>query len=110
MPLNMVGDLVGTLDKLVRGSLSGVQAEMSLKALVQEGNEFKFVKALSALVTRLPRFPMEEGANEAELCMRFVDPFLTGLVDDPDNGVYLRWTNETTTVAAQTCALPSHVV
>ncbi|CEG65037.1 hypothetical protein RMATCC62417_01907 [Rhizopus microsporus] len=106
MPLNMVGDLVGTLDKLVRGSLSRVQAEMSLKALVQEGNEFKFVKALSALVTRLPRFPMEEGANEAELCMRFVDPFLTGLVDDPDNGVYLRWTNETTTVAKQNNGCP----
>ncbi|KAG0165887.1 hypothetical protein DFQ29_001289, partial [Apophysomyces sp. BC1021] len=101
MPLNLVGDLLGILDKLVRGSFSRMQAEMSLKALAQEGKEFKFVIALSALVTRLPRFPMEEDVNETELCMRFVDPFLTGLFDDPDNGMYFRWTNETTMEAKQ---------
>lgn len=67
-----------------------------MKALALEKNEFKFVTALSALVTRLPRFPPEEDVNETELCMRFVDPFLIGLFDDPDNGVYLRRTNETT--------------
>ncbi|KAG1472824.1 hypothetical protein G6F56_001308 [Rhizopus delemar] len=27
---------------------------------------------------------------------RFLDPFLSALFDDPDNGIYLRWTNETT--------------
>ncbi|RCH92072.1 hypothetical protein CU097_008106 [Rhizopus azygosporus] len=46
------GGSLGALGKLVRGSLSKMQAKLSLKALAQEGNEFKFVKALSALVTR----------------------------------------------------------
>jgi hypothetical protein len=78
-----------------------MQAETNLKALALEKNEFKFVKALSALVARLPRFAMEEDINETELCMRFVDPFLTGLSDHPDNGVYLRWTNKTTLEAKQ---------
>ncbi|KAI8642047.1 hypothetical protein BD408DRAFT_443868 [Parasitella parasitica] len=31
-----------------------------------------------------------------ELCSRFVDPLLSGLFDDPDQGIFLRWTNETT--------------
>ncbi|KAI8388561.1 uncharacterized protein BYT42DRAFT_611592 [Radiomyces spectabilis] len=34
-----------------------------------------------------------------ELCSSVVDPFLTGLFDDPDNGVYLRWIDETTLTA-----------
>ncbi|KAI9020956.1 hypothetical protein CLU79DRAFT_703594 [Phycomyces nitens] len=96
MPLTMVSDTLKILDKLVRGTINRVQAETNMKALALERNEFKFVTALSALVTRLPRFPLEEDVNETELCMRFVDPFLIGLFEDPDNGVYLRWTNETT--------------
>ncbi|KAG1073120.1 hypothetical protein G6F42_025844 [Rhizopus arrhizus] len=31
-----------------------------------------------------------------ELCSRFIDPFLAGLFDDPDNSIYLRWLDETT--------------
>ncbi|KAG0754699.1 hypothetical protein G6F57_006219 [Rhizopus arrhizus] len=42
------------------------------------------------------RTTIEEDMNESELCSRFVDPFLSGLFDDPNAGVYLRWTNETT--------------
>ncbi|KAG2182649.1 hypothetical protein INT44_005628 [Umbelopsis vinacea] len=32
---------------------------------------------------------------------RYVDPFLSGLFDDPDEGIYLRWTNEQTLEARQ---------
>ncbi|ORE02242.1 hypothetical protein BCV72DRAFT_252576 [Rhizopus microsporus var. microsporus] len=86
MPLNIVGDLLGILDKLIKGSLNRIQAEMSLKSLAQGSNEFKFAKSLNMLVTRLPRLHIEEDVNETRLCMRFVDPFLTGLFDDSDSG------------------------
>lgn len=57
---------------------------------------------------------MEEDVNEAELCMHFVGPFLTGRFDDLNNAVYLRWTNETTLEAKQNddaqSVLPGHAV
>ncbi|KAI8342799.1 hypothetical protein BC941DRAFT_492803 [Chlamydoabsidia padenii] len=79
---------------------------MSLKALGRTDNEFKFIEAVSALVTRLPRFPVDEDLNSNELCMRFVNPFLTGLFDDPDNDMYLRWANETTMETKQNNGCP----
>ncbi|EIE91634.1 hypothetical protein G6F46_001415 [Rhizopus delemar] len=42
------------------------------------------------------RVPMDEVANETELYSRFIDPFLTGLFDDPDQGICLRWINDAT--------------
>ncbi|ORX49050.1 hypothetical protein DM01DRAFT_353849 [Hesseltinella vesiculosa] len=42
---------------------------------------------------------MKEDVNEAELCMRCIDPFLTSIIDDPDEGMFLRWTSETTVEA-----------
>ncbi|CEI96017.1 hypothetical protein RMCBS344292_10188 [Rhizopus microsporus] len=47
------------------------------------------------MILKLPFVALEEDMNEIELCSRFVDLFLTGLFDDPDNGVYLHWTDET---------------
>lgn len=49
------------------------------------------------------RAPMDEDANEIELCSRFIDSFLTDLFDDPEQGIYLRWTNDVT-LEAKTCA------
>lgn len=48
------------------------------------------------MILKLPFVALEEDMNEIELCSRFVDLFLTGFFDDPDNGVYLRWTDEAT--------------
>ncbi|KAI8370591.1 uncharacterized protein BYT42DRAFT_617132 [Radiomyces spectabilis] len=76
--------------------------------LNMEGNAFKFVKGLSVLIMKLPRFPIVEDINETELCTRFVDPLLMGLFDDPDNGVYLRRTNETTMEAKQNNSCIDH--
>ncbi|EPB89476.1 hypothetical protein HMPREF1544_03707 [Mucor circinelloides 1006PhL] len=44
----------------------------------------------------LPSVPLKEDLNERELCSRFIDPFLSGLFDNPNQGIYLRWTNEST--------------
>lgn len=46
---------------------------------------------------KLPRNPIiSNDTNESELGSRYIDPFLCGLFDDPENGMYLRWTNEIT--------------
>ncbi|KAI8365239.1 uncharacterized protein BYT42DRAFT_157492 [Radiomyces spectabilis] len=42
-----------------------------------------------------------------ELCSRYVDPFLGGIFDEPDEGVFLRWTNETTLEAKKQQSLLS---
>jgi hypothetical protein len=61
--------------------------------------ERKFANGLAELVKKLPRVPIEENVNESELNTRFVDPFLCGLFDDPEEGVFLRWTNDITVEA-----------
>ncbi|SAL99042.1 hypothetical protein [Absidia glauca] len=53
------------------------------------------------LIRKLPPTAIAEDTNELELSARYVDPFLSGLFDDPDEGVYLRWTNEITLEARQ---------
>ncbi|KAG0753988.1 hypothetical protein G6F57_014611 [Rhizopus arrhizus] len=45
------------------------------------------------LIQKLPTASIREDVNEAELCARFIEPFLSGLFDDPDQGYYLRLTN-----------------
>lgn len=45
---------------------------------------------------KLPCVSIAENANEYELSTRYIDPLLRGLFDDPDQGVFLRWTNEIT--------------
>ncbi|KAI8375948.1 uncharacterized protein BYT42DRAFT_498970 [Radiomyces spectabilis] len=57
--------------------------------------EWSTICSLCSLIRKLPPLPIEEDVNESELCSRFVEPFLSGLFDDQDAGVYLRWTNET---------------
>lgn len=96
MPLNTVTNMLAIIDNLLTKTINQEQAEINFKSLSLSSYEHKFVKALSALVTKLPLVSIEEDLNESELCTRFVDPFLSGLFDDLDNGMYLRWTNETT--------------
>lgn len=57
-------------------------------------NENKFKKSIIDLVRKLPFMPIVEDINELKLSTQYVDPFLSGLSDDPDEGIYLRWTNE----------------
>ncbi|ORY97578.1 hypothetical protein BCR43DRAFT_530658 [Syncephalastrum racemosum] len=83
-------------DKVTRDDMDRRQAELPLKSLDLGKNESKFAKALANLLVKLPKFAIEEEANESELCTRYIEPFLAGLFDDPDRDVFLRWTNETT--------------
>lgn len=42
-----------------------------------------------------------DNIKELELSTGYIDSFLSGLFDDPDEGIYLRWTNELTSEARQ---------
>jgi hypothetical protein len=53
-------------------------------------------KTIIQLMGKLPCNPISDNTNESELGSRYIDPFLCGRFDDPDQGVYLRWTNEIT--------------
>lgn len=57
---------------------------------------YKFAKAIAELIKKLLRLSLAEDSNEMEFCSRFVDPFLSGLFDDPDQNIFLRYSNETT--------------
>ncbi|EPB82406.1 hypothetical protein HMPREF1544_10864 [Mucor circinelloides 1006PhL] len=67
----------------------------------------QFAKAIAELVKKLPRVSIAEESNEMGLCSRYVDPFLCGIFDEPDEGVFLRWTNETTLEAKKQQSLLS---
>lgn len=51
---------------------------------------------IAAFVNEFPLVSFDEDSNDFKLCSRFVDPFLSGLFDDPNQGIYLRWTNKST--------------
>lgn len=67
--------------------------------------ETRFVKSIIQLMGKLPRNPISDNANESELGSRYIDPFLCGLFDDPDHGMFLRWTNEITLEARKSDGL-----
>lgn len=96
IPITTVASILTVVDDLLSRNTNREQAEARLKSLPLSDHEHKFAKAISALIIKLSPMPMEENINEFELCTCFLDPFLSALFDDPDNGIYLRWTNETT--------------
>ncbi|ORX56360.1 hypothetical protein DM01DRAFT_1273500, partial [Hesseltinella vesiculosa] len=89
------------LDQFLSKQISKDEAEVTLKTLALSTMEKKIDKAIANLVSKLPLAAMEENVNEMELCSRFIDPFLARLFDDLDNGIYLRWLDETTLEAKE---------
>ncbi|KAI8576499.1 hypothetical protein K450DRAFT_201942 [Umbelopsis ramanniana AG] len=96
IPLVVTSSLISIVDDLLNEKINREQANVRMISLSLEPNAHKFAKALGLLLQKLPNQPLEEDFGEAELCTRFVDPFLCGLFDSPDHNVYLRWTNEST--------------
>ncbi|ORE11869.1 hypothetical protein BCV72DRAFT_318031 [Rhizopus microsporus var. microsporus] len=68
-------------------------AEVKLRTLQLPKNEKKFAKVIAAFVNKLLLVSFDEDFNEFEQSSRIVDPFLSGLLGDSDQGIYLRWTN-----------------
>ncbi|KAI9490495.1 hypothetical protein BDB00DRAFT_768739, partial [Zychaea mexicana] len=46
-------------------------------------------------IEKLPNQDIKEEVLEFELCLRYIDPVLSGLFDDPDRGTLFRWTSVT---------------
>lgn len=96
MPVDTVSNMLCIIDNLMNKTINREEAVVSLMKLPLDEYEHKFSQALGGLILKLMRVPMDEDANETELCSRFIDPFLTGLFDDPDQGICLRWINDAT--------------
>ncbi|KAI8388449.1 uncharacterized protein BYT42DRAFT_492348 [Radiomyces spectabilis] len=93
MPINAITGLLSIVDDLLADKINRKVAYSKIISMTLEKHLEKFAMALGQLVRRLPSEPIREDFGEAELCSRFVDPFLSGLFDNPDDDVYLRWTN-----------------
>ncbi|KAG1438715.1 hypothetical protein G6F56_012546 [Rhizopus delemar] len=97
MPTETVMDIIKIIQEVLDGTATREMAAIKLlKFDPTVKNIYKFAKAIAELIKKLPRMSLAEDSNEMELCSRFVDPFLSGLFDDPDQNIFLRWTNETT--------------
>ncbi|KAG1446034.1 hypothetical protein G6F55_011713 [Rhizopus delemar] len=96
MPVDTVSNMLCIIDNLMNKTINREEAVVSLMKLPLDEYEHKFSQALGGLILKLMRVPMDEDANETELCSRFIDPFLTGLLDAPDQGICLRWINDAT--------------
>ncbi|KAI8335841.1 hypothetical protein BC941DRAFT_354700 [Chlamydoabsidia padenii] len=96
--ITMTG-MIGILEDLTIEEITREQAVVRLLGLDLPAHQSKFRKGVLNLIGKLPRMPLQETINEYELTTRYIDPFLSGLFDDLDNGSYLRWTNEATSNA-----------
>ncbi|GAA5811663.1 hypothetical protein MFLAVUS_005104 [Mucor flavus] len=100
MPTKTVMDIIKIIQKVLDGTAT---REMTVVKLLKLDSTVKNIKKISKaiieLIKKLPHMSLAEDSNEMELCSRFVDPFLSGLFDDPDRNIFLRWTNETTSEA-----------
>ncbi|KAG1461383.1 hypothetical protein G6F46_005863 [Rhizopus delemar] len=101
MSMETTTSMIGIAQDLTMGVISRDKAIAHLLDLDLPTNENKFKNCIIDLIWKLPPVPIAEDANEFELSTRYVDPFLSGLFDDPDEGIYLWWTNELTLEARQ---------
>ncbi|CEG66161.1 hypothetical protein RMATCC62417_02792 [Rhizopus microsporus] len=101
MSMETATSMIGIAQDLTMGVISRDKAIAHLLDLDLPTNENKFRNCIIDLIRKLPPVPIAEDINKLELSTRYVDPFLSGLFDDPDEGIYLRWTNELTLEARQ---------
>ncbi|KAL7332574.1 hypothetical protein PS15p_204592 [Mucor circinelloides] len=99
MRIKTVTNMISIIQELDIEAISRSQAIVELLQLDLLLHERKFANGLAELVKKLPRVPIEEDVNESGLITRFVDPFLCGLFDDPEEGVFIRRTNDITVEA-----------
>ncbi|ORY94213.1 hypothetical protein BCR43DRAFT_496059 [Syncephalastrum racemosum] len=94
IPIDVAASLLSIIDDLIRLKLDRDAVETKLGALQLPKNEKKkSAKVIAVFISKLPTASLDGGLNGCELCSRFIDPALSGLFDDPDQGIYKRWTN-----------------
>ncbi|KAI8992441.1 hypothetical protein BDB01DRAFT_778454 [Pilobolus umbonatus] len=95
-PMDTITKILNIIQDVLRKSISRDKSIVLLLSLDIPAQEIRFVKMIVQLMNKLPWNPISDNTNESELGTRYIDPFLCGLFDDPDQGMYLRWTNEIT--------------
>jgi hypothetical protein len=78
MPMDTITPLLCIVDQLVT-KLTRIQATVELMRMGLMNAEHKLVNAICDLIQKL--------LNEVEPCSRFIGSFLSGLFDNPDQGV-----------------------
>lgn len=101
MSMETTTNMIGIAQDLTMGLISRDKAMARLLDLNLPKDENKFKNCIIDLIRKLPPVPITEDVKELELSTRYVDPFLSGLFDDPDESIYLRWLNELTLEARQ---------
>ncbi|KAI7869716.1 hypothetical protein BDF14DRAFT_1874121 [Spinellus fusiger] len=95
-PMDIITKILSIIQDVSTKIISRDKGIMQLIDLDLPSQETRSVKSIIQLMGKLPRKPISDDTNESELGSRYIDPFLCGLSDDPDCGMYLRWTNEIT--------------
>jgi hypothetical protein len=94
MSMEAITSMYGIAQDLTMGVISRDKAVAHLLDLDLPTDDNKFKNCVINLIRKLPAVPIAEDVKELELSTRYVDPFLSGLFDDPDEGMYLMWSNE----------------
>ncbi|EIE83941.1 hypothetical protein G6F46_003980 [Rhizopus delemar] len=95
-PMNTITNILNIIQEVSTKTISRDKGIMHLLGLDLPVQEVRLVKTIIQLIGKLPCKPISDDTNESELGSRYIDPFLRGLFDDPDQSTYLRWTNEMT--------------
>lgn len=102
MSMKTSTSMTSIIQDLTMGTINREKATARLLNLDLVTNEYKFKKKASLnWFESFPPMSIAEYTNEYELRTRYIDSFLRGSFDDPDEGIHLQWTNEITLEARQ---------
>ncbi|KAG1473866.1 hypothetical protein G6F56_000698 [Rhizopus delemar] len=96
IPTRIFTSIINIVQDLNIGTINRRKAISQLLELDFPANEHKFVQGIIGLIQKILCVTIAEDVNKSELGTRYIDPFLCGLFDGPDQGMFLRWTNEMT--------------
>ncbi|ORY97236.1 hypothetical protein BCR43DRAFT_513667 [Syncephalastrum racemosum] len=84
------------IDRLLNKDVYRDTAEIMVKTKPVQSSEKRMAKAIANFIAKLPLVALEKHLSETELRSRFMYRFLAGLFDNPDDRIFLRWTEEWT--------------
>ncbi|KAI8374145.1 uncharacterized protein BYT42DRAFT_547237 [Radiomyces spectabilis] len=94
IPMNTILKVLSITQDVSTKIITRDKGIMQLIDLDLPSQEAKLIETVNQLMDKFSRNPISNEISESELGSRYIDPFLGGLFDDPDNGMYLRCTNE----------------
>lgn len=94
LPWKLITDTGKIIEEVQTKTISREKGIVKLLSMEDEipKEQFKVIKATANLLGKVLCKVLSEDIKKQELSTRFVEPLLTGLFDDPDNNVLLRFT------------------